>query len=95
MATPKIAIVCEFLTVMGGAENVVLAMHEAFPSAPIYTALYKPEAVPAFNHADVRTSKLQKLPKFLRKTHRLFPTLAVKAFQEFDLSDFEIGRAHV
>ena len=57
MATPKIAIVCEFLTVMGGAENVVLAMHEAFPSAPIYTALYKPEAVPAFNHADVRTSK--------------------------------------
>lgn len=90
MATPKIAIVCEFLTVMGGAENVVLAMHEAFPDAPIYTALYNPEAVPAFNHADVRTSRLQKLPRFLRKTHRLFPTLAVKAFQEFDLSEFDI-----
>jgi hypothetical protein len=40
---PKIAIVTEFLTVMGGAENVVLALHEAFPKAPIYTAIYDPE----------------------------------------------------
>ena len=30
MKRPRIAIVCDFLTTMGGAENVVLAMHEAF-----------------------------------------------------------------
>lgn len=34
--SPKIAIVCDFLCTMGGAENVVLALHEAFPEAPIY-----------------------------------------------------------
>ena len=87
---PKIAIVCDFLTTMGGAENVVLALHEAFPQAPIYTALYNPEKVPAFAKLDVRTSSLQKLPKKLRSYHKLFPTMAVKAMRELDLSEFDI-----
>ncbi len=63
MAEPKIAIVCEFLTVMGGAENVVLELHKMFPHAPIYTALYNPSKTPAFKNADIRPSYLQKLPK--------------------------------
>ena len=87
---PKIAIVCDFLTTMGGAENVVLALHEAFPQAPIYTALFNPEKVPAFAKLDVRTSSLQKLPKKLRLYHKLFPTMAVKAMRELDLSEFDI-----
>ena len=87
---PKIAIVCEFLSVMGGAENVVLAMHKLFPDAPIYTALYDPSRVPAFQDADVRTTWLQKLPRFLRKAYRLFPTLAANAFRRLDLSDYDI-----
>lgn len=87
---PKIAIVCDFLTSMAGAENVVLAMHEAFPKAPIYTAIYNPSKVPAFAQLDVRTSRLQKLPKPLRKYYKLFPTLAVKAMRKLDLSEFDI-----
>lgn len=87
---PKIAIVCDFLTVMGGAENVVLAMHEAFPDAPIYTAVYNPDKMPAFHQLDVRTSKLQKLPRKLRGFHKLLPTLAVKAMRQLDLSEFDI-----
>lgn len=90
MAKPKIAIVCEFLTVMGGAENVVLELHKMFPGAPIYTALYNPSKVPAFNGADIRPSYLQKLPSFLRKSYRLFPTLAVNAFKKMDLSAYDI-----
>lgn len=87
---PKVAIVCDFLTVMGGAENVVLAMHEAFPSAPIYTAIYNADKVPAFRELDVRTSSLQNLPKRLRGYHKLFPTMAVKAMRKLDLSQFDI-----
>ncbi len=90
MVKPRIAIVCDFLTVMGGAENVVLAMHEAFPDAPIYTALYNPDKVPAFAKLDVRTSRLQKLPKKLRGYHKLFPTMAVSAMKKLDLSEFDI-----
>jgi len=87
---PRIAIVCDFLTTMGGAENVVLAMHEAFPDAPIYTAIYNADKVPAFKELDIRTSSLQKLPKKLRNYHKLFPTLAVKAMRKLDLSEFDI-----
>lgn len=87
---PKIAIVCDFLTTMGGAENVVLTMHEIFPDAPVYTAIYDPEKMPAFKGLDIRTTGLQRFPKFLRKSYKLFPTLAVNAFRKLDLSDYDI-----
>lgn len=87
---PKIAIVTDWLTNMGGAENVVLALHEAFPKAPIYTSVYTPETMPAFARLDVRTTYLQNLPKPLRKLHKFFPILRVKAFQSLDLSEFDI-----
>lgn len=90
MAAPKIAIVADWLTNMGGAENVVLALHEAFPDAPIYTSTYVPEKMPAFKDIDVRTTKLQNLPGPLKKFHKFFPMQRVRAFQELDLSEFDI-----
>lgn len=88
---PKIAIVAEFLTVMGGAENVVLALHEAFPGAPVFTAIYDEDRMVAeFKKMDIRTTWLQKFPKKLRSMHKLFPTLQVKAFRDLDLSEFDI-----
>lgn len=90
MVTPKIAIVADWLTNMGGAENVVLAIHEAFPSAPIYTSTFTPETMPAFKNLDVRTTYLQNLPASLRKLHKFFPMLRVYAFAKLDLSEFDI-----
>ena len=90
MATPKIAIVADWLTNMGGAENVVLALHEAFPNAPIYTSVYTPETMPAFEDLDVRTTHLQNLSAPLRKFHKFFPMLRVRAFRKLDLSEFDI-----
>ena len=90
MSKPKIAIVHDWLTTMGGAENVVLAMHEAFPDAPIYTSVYDKSAVPAFDGLDIRTTWLQKLPKPIRNLHKFFPILRIKAFRDLDLSEFDI-----
>jgi glycosyltransferase involved in cell wall biosynthesis len=87
---PKIAIVADWLTNMGGAEQVVLALHEAFPNAPIYTSTYVPENMPLFKNLDVRTTWLQNLPSHLRKLHKLLPMLRVKAFRDLDLSEFDI-----
>ncbi len=88
---PRIAIVCEFLVAMGGAERVVMEMHHAFPDAPIYTAIYDPErALPEFHGLDIRTTWLQKFPRFLRKMYKLFPTLQVRAFRSLDLSAYDI-----
>jgi len=90
MKPPKIAIVHDWLTNMGGAERVALALHDAFPNAPIYTSTYDPDKMPEFQKIDVRTTYLQKFPKPLRKLHKFFPTLRVKAFQKLDLSDYDI-----
>jgi glycosyltransferase involved in cell wall biosynthesis len=87
---PKICIVHDWLTNKGGAERTVLAMAEAFPDAPIYTSVYDPTTVDWFKDHDVRTTWLQKLPRPLRKLHKLFPTLRVRAFRNLDLSEFDI-----
>ena len=86
---PKIVIIADWLTNMAGAEQVVLALHEAFPNAPIYTSVFTPETMPAFKKLDVRTTSLEKLPKHIRQLHKLFPMLRVKAFQKIDLSEFD------
>jgi glycosyltransferase involved in cell wall biosynthesis len=92
MGSPKIAIVADWLTDFGGAERVILAMHKAFPDAPIYTSVYepKPELEQALQGIDIRTTELQKLPKFLRRVHKFLPMLRVRAFQKLDLSEFDI-----
>ncbi len=88
---PKVAIVHEFLGVMGGAEQVVYGLHEAFPNAPIYTAIYDEDKVlPKFKKLDIRTTWLQKLPRKIRKMYKLFPVLQVWAFRDLDLSEYDI-----
>jgi len=88
---PKIVLVTDWLTNMGGAEPLLLEIHKLFPKAPIYTSVYDTENMPAFKHIDVRTTELQtKLPKSLRYKHVLWPTLRAKAFRKLDLSEFDI-----
>lgn len=66
-----IAIAHDYLTQRGGAERVVLALHKAFPEAPIYTTLYDPEKTyPEFKNCTIITSPLNRIPLF-RKDHRL------------------------
>lgn len=89
-SNPKIAIVHDWLTTMGGAERVVLALHDAFPDAPIYTSTYSPADMPLFSELDVRTTYLQNLPGPLRKLHKFFPHMRGHAFRKLDLSDYDI-----
>lgn len=70
MTGPRIAIVHDYLTQRGGAERVVLSMLEAFPGAPLYTALYEPGATfPEFAGHDVRPLWTNRIPA-LRADHR-------------------------
>ncbi|MDO4919673.1 glycosyltransferase [Kocuria sp.] len=69
-ARPAVAIAHDYLTQRGGAERVVLAMHRAFPEAPIYTTLYDPEGTyPEFRDATIITSPLNRVA-LLRHHHR-------------------------
>lgn len=91
MSEPRIALVTDWLTNMGGAEPLLLELHTLFPHAPIYTSVYDAKNMPAFNNIDVRTTHLQKtLPKAIRYKHTLWPVLRAYAFRKLDLSQFDI-----
>ncbi len=86
----KVAIVHDFLIQMGGAEKVVEALHQVFPDAPIYTSAYDPQAMPAYYRTwDIRTSFLQKMVA-KRHTHRLALLFYPLAFEQFDLSGYDL-----
>ncbi len=87
----KIAIIHDFLTYWGGAEQVLLSLHRLYPEAPIYTLIYNEEFVKKyFPNAQIKGSFLQKFPKFLRNRKKyLLPLLAV-APETFDLKDFDL-----
>jgi glycosyltransferase involved in cell wall biosynthesis len=84
---PKVAIVCDWLTGIGGAERVVYELHKMYPEAPIYTSQYDPESIHGFEDADVRTSWLQRLPPRLKK---FLPLLRAWTFSRLDLSDYDL-----
>jgi glycosyltransferase involved in cell wall biosynthesis len=83
----KVAIVCDWLISIGGAERVVLELHRLYPDAPIYTSQYDPKAIDWFDGADVRTTSLQRLPKWLRK---FLPLLRAWSFGRLDLSGYDL-----
>lgn len=83
----RVAIVHDYLTQRGGAERVVLSMHRAFPSAPIYTSLYEPDLTfPEFRDVDIRPSYLNR-SGFLRRRHRLALPLLAHAFSKIDVNE--------
>ncbi len=87
---PRVAIVHDYLVDSGGAERVVIALHELYPDAPIYTSVLDAQTTfPDFRAMDVRTSFLQRLP--VRKSNYKFLLLFFPlAFESFDLSEYDI-----
>lgn len=83
----KVAIVCDWLVGIGGAERVVLELHRMYPDAPIYTSQYDPSKISWFEDADVRTTWLQKLPSGLKK---FLPLLRSWTFSRLDLSEYDL-----
>ena len=85
--SPKVALVCDWLTTVGGAESVLLTLHEMYPSAPIYTSKYNRKGIDWFKDADVRTGWLQIFPTCLR---RFISPLRQSYFSHLDLSSYDI-----
>ena len=83
----KIAIVCDWLVGIGGAERVTYELHKLFPDAPIYTSQFNPDKISWFSEADIRTGWLNKLPGALKK---FLPVLRAWYFSHLDLSQYDV-----
>ncbi len=86
----KVALVHDYLNQMGGAERVVMAFHQLFPDAPIYTSIYDPQRVdPTFQSMDIRTSFMQKLP-MVTKHHQPYLPFYPFAMEHLDLRGYDL-----
>jgi glycosyltransferase involved in cell wall biosynthesis len=86
----KVALVHDYLNQMGGAERVVLALHDLFPDAPLYTSIYDPQRVDkAFQNIEIRTSFMQKFP-FVKKHHQPFLPFYPFAMERLDLRGYDL-----
>ena len=83
----KVALVCDWLTNVGGAEKVLLEMHQLFPDAPIYTSKYDSKKIDWFADADIRTGWLQFFPTCLR---RILGPFRQWYFSRLDLSKYDL-----
>jgi glycosyltransferase involved in cell wall biosynthesis len=86
----KVALIYDRINKWGGAERVLLALHEVFPQAPLYTAVYSPDKAKwAKVFPKVIPSFLQQIP-FAKERHELLGTLTPIAFEGFDFSSFDV-----
>lgn len=85
----KVAIVHDFLTTIGGAERVVMALHELFPDAPVYTLRYSESGTAGrFAHWDIRVAPLAKT--FIGKRPLLALPFLPNAIDTIPLSEYDI-----
>ena len=87
----KVALIYDRVNKWGGAERVLLALHEVFPKADLFTAVYSPsKAKWAKVFPKVVPSFLQKIP-FANSNHEFLGTLTPIAFETFDFAGYDLA----
>lgn len=87
----KIAIVHDELIRRGGAEQVTLLMHAAFPDAPIYTSSYNPNnTYDAFKECDIRISWLGHFIKNENVLKTFFYPFSIWAMRNIKLHEYDV-----
>jgi glycosyltransferase involved in cell wall biosynthesis len=86
----KITLVHDYLNQFGGAEKVVEAFCQLFPSSPLFTSIYDPTKMSGIiNQQNITCSFMQKLPFWKRHFKKYLPLFPL-AIEQFDLSEFAV-----
>lgn len=85
----RIALVYDRINKWGGAERVLLALHEIFPDAPLFTSVYHEEKAKWAKGFKIKSSVLQKVPG-ASSSHELYPFLMPIAFESFSFNEYDV-----
>lgn len=88
----KVAIVHDYIREYGGAERVLEALCEAYPTAPIYTAFYKKDSAAweRFKQRKIIPSWVHYIPFFATKLHSPLRFLTPLIWGSFDFSKYDV-----
>lgn len=85
----NIALVYDRINKFGGAEQVLLAMHDIWPNAPLYTAFYNKTRSSWASDFDIYPSFANRFP-FASLHHEWYPWLAPLAFESFSFDQYDV-----
>jgi glycosyltransferase involved in cell wall biosynthesis len=85
----SVALVHDRLDQNGGAERVLWSIHQMFPEAPIFVAMWNQSLVTSFSNCEVRTSWMQRLPA-IKRLPRLYAPIYPLAFAGLKLGEFDL-----
>ncbi len=85
----NIALVYDRVNKWGGAERVLLSLHDIWPNAPLYTAVYDSRRASWANVFRVNPSFLQHMP-FAKRHHEFYPWLTPMAFESFSFDNYDV-----
>ncbi len=86
----KIAIVYDWIDKWGGVERVLLTLHRMFPEAVFYTSYFDPGKVAWAKDLKIKTSFIQKLPEFIKKSRIMSLPFYPFAFESFNFNEFDL-----
>jgi len=85
----KVALVYDRVNKIGGAERVLETLHQIYPEAPLFTAVYYPKTAPWAKKFKVIPSFVNKFP-FAKTRHQAYPFLMPFAFESFSFNEYEV-----
>jgi glycosyltransferase involved in cell wall biosynthesis len=85
----RIALVYDRVNKWGGAERILLALHELFPDAPLYTSVYDSSQADWAKDFKIKTSFLQNFYFFRNKHEYLAPLMPI-AFESLSFEDYDL-----
>src|SRR5512134_3156428 len=89
-ASPRIALVHDWLNQYGGAERVLEVFHRLYPQAPVFTSIYTPAPFPGgYRSWDIRPTWMNRLPGIHRR-HQMYLPLYPVAFERLDLRGYDV-----
>lgn len=86
--SPRIALVHDWLTVPGGAEEVLREIHDLFPG-DVFCSQFDAKRFPWLDGARVTPTALQGLPGSLTR-HAIYAPLMPAAYRQFDLRNYDL-----
>jgi glycosyltransferase involved in cell wall biosynthesis len=85
----RVAFVYDRVTKWGGAEQVLLALHRIWPTAPLYTAVYNRSTAKWADVFTVHASFLNRIP-MANRIHEFLPWLTPMAFESFNFDAYDV-----
>jgi len=86
----RVALVHNWLITLGGADRVLLALHDIFPQAPVFVGLHDLRRLPqTFRQLDLHATWLQRIPGAAQH-HRLLVPLMPVTFSRLVLRGYDV-----